>query len=336
MGRPLVKYGSYGPDVLTVQQCLGCKPLDSDFGSITEEAVIDFQAEQELAPDGIVGSDTWSALEREFGLPIYPPPMFPTLSDEQIEAICTLAAKSKIASYNWKDRGKAPIGYTKGMAVSWSTVYRKFLAGDSSVLEMAKADTYDDDYDALSWLRPEFNAVGMTNEIAGADTLRHVMVLLMGAGMRESSGQHCEGRDQSASNTSADTAEAGGWQQSANSLSCSDEAQKLYDEYFAGGGMDGSQPLCALDIFAEDVSCSSSDWSCYGSGKGLNFQKMAKHCPQFAVEVCGIAMRNLRKHFGPVGRKEIELKTEADELFRLIQRFVDEMETPIAPETPVA
>jgi Putative peptidoglycan binding domain len=325
MGRPLLKYGSYGPDVLLVQQCLEASPLDSDFGSITEEAVIHFQREQRLDADGIVGTATWAALEDEFELPPYPPPMFPTLNQEQIDAICELAAKSAIAKYNWADRGKAPIGYVQGMAIAWSTTYRKFLAGDTSALEMAKADTYDDAKDAISWFRSNFNAIGMTNDEAGADTLRHLFVMLMGLGMRESSGQHCEGRDQSASNTSSDTAEAGLFQQSANSLSASPEMQKLYDEYFAGGGLDGSQPLCALEIFSEDVSCSSSDWSCYGSGKGYNFQTMVKHCPQFTVEVCAVGLRVLKDHWGPVKRKELELRTEADQLFHLIQRFIDEM-----------
>jgi Putative peptidoglycan binding domain len=333
MGRPLIKYGSYGPDVLTVQECLGCEPLDSDFGSITEQAVMQFQGDSGLSIDGVVGTDTWKALELEYDLPPYPPPMFPTLSDHQIDSICEVADKSKIASYNWKDRGTAPTGYTRGMAIAWSTVYRKYLAGDTAALEMAKADTYDDSKDALSWFRSNYNAIGMTNDKAGPDTLRHLFVMLIGLGMRESSGQHCEGRDQSASNTSSDTAEAGLYQQSANSLSASSEMQKLYDEYFAGGGMDGEQPLCALEIFSEDVSCSSSDWGCYGSGKGFNFQKMIKSCPQFAVEVCGVGLRVLRQHWGPIGRKEVELRPEADDLFRLIQRYIDEMgddSTPVA------
>jgi peptidoglycan hydrolase-like protein with peptidoglycan-binding domain len=331
MGRPLLKYGSYGPDVLTVQQCLNATPFDSDFGSMTESAVEKFQRQQHLSADGIVGTDTWTALEQEFDLPPYPPPMFPTLSNVQITAICDVADKSKIASYNWHDRGTAPTGYTRGMALAWSTVYRKWLAGDSSVLEMAKANTGDDAKDAISWYNSNFNSIGMHNDEPGADTLRHLFVLLMGLGVRESSGQHCEGRDQSASNTSSDTAEAGLFQQSANSLSASPEMQKLYDEYLSGGGLDGSQPLCALDIFAEDVSCSSSDWGCYGSGKGFNFQTMCKHCPQFAVEVCAIGLRVLKDHWGPIKRKEAELRTEADDLFRLIQRFLDEAE-----DTPVA
>jgi hypothetical protein len=328
MGRPLIKYGSYGPDVLTVQECLECEPMDSDFGSITEAAVEKFQRASGLSVDGIVGTDTWAALELEFDLPPYPPPMFPTLSDEQIAAICELSDKSAIARYHWADRGQAPVGYTRGMAIAWSTVYRKYLAGESTAIEMAKADTYNDAKDALSWYRSNFNAIDMTNDDAGPDTLRHLFVLLMGLGMREPSGQHCEGRDQSADNTSSDTAEAGLFQQSSNSLSASSEMQKLYDEYFAGGGMDGEQPLCALNIFNADVDCSSSDWSCYGSGKGFNFQTMCKHCPQFAVEVCAVGLRVLKDHWGPIKRKEAELRPEADDLFRLIQRLIDE--TPVA------
>ena len=69
MGRPMLQYGSYGPDVRTVQECLECSPLDSDFGSITEDAVIKFQRQQDLTADGIVGTNTWNALEEEFDLP---------------------------------------------------------------------------------------------------------------------------------------------------------------------------------------------------------------------------------------------------------------------------
>ena len=321
MGRPLLKYGSYGPDVLTVQTCLDARPLDSDFGSLTEEAVEKFQRQQGLDADGIVGNDTWAALEDEFNLPPYPPPMFPVLSDEQIEKIYKIAEKSSIASYSWRDRGQAPIGYVKGMALAFSTVLRKLMAGDSSAREMAKADTYNDDKDAISWYRSNFNSLGMTNDVAGEDTLRHLFVLLMGLGMRESSGQHCEGRDQSASNVSSDTAEAGLFQQSWNSSTCSTEIQKLYDEY-APSALSGDPPLCALSTFEEDVSCSSSDWGCYGSGKGYNFQKMAKSCPQFTVEVCGIGLRNLRQHWGPINRKEAELKVDADHMFHVVQKYI--------------
>jgi hypothetical protein len=60
----------------------------------------------------------------------------------------------------------------------------------------------------------------MRNDVSGIDTLRHLFVLMIGLGMRESSGRYCEGRDQSASNTSADTAEAGLFQTSWNARAC--------------------------------------------------------------------------------------------------------------------
>jgi len=57
----------------------------------------------------------------------------------------------------------------------------------------------------------------MDNSRGGVDVLRHLFVLLTGLGMRESSGHYGEGRDASATNTSAYTAEAGLFQVSYNS-----------------------------------------------------------------------------------------------------------------------
>jgi hypothetical protein len=54
---------------------------------------------------------------------------------------------------------------------------------------------------------------------------------MMGLGMRESSGQHCEGRDMSADNVSSDTAEAGLFQMSWNASGCSTVMQTVLDQY---------------------------------------------------------------------------------------------------------
>ena len=54
--------------------------------------------------------------------------------------------------------------------------------------------------------------------------------LLLGLGMRESSGNYSEGRDMSASNVTGDTAEAGLFQQSWNSHSASPHIAQLLDE----------------------------------------------------------------------------------------------------------
>src|SRR5215210_6802075 len=47
-----------------------------------------------------------------------------------IGQILDIAARSAIARYDWEDRGVAPRGYIKGMAVVYARVYCKLLGGD--------------------------------------------------------------------------------------------------------------------------------------------------------------------------------------------------------------
>ena len=125
------------------------------------------------------------------------------------DQILRFAEESPIASFRWKDRGVAPRGYVKGMSVVYARVYCKVKASTPAAIDMAKPDTGNPDRDALTWYAALFNDVGMDDHTAGVGTLRHLFVLLVGLGMRESSGRHCEGRDQSAVNVTSDTAEAG-------------------------------------------------------------------------------------------------------------------------------
>lgn len=65
---PVLKRGSSGPDVLTLQTTLkqlGFDPrgVDGVFGAGTEAAVIAFQKAKGLTPDGIVGPGTMAALQ---------------------------------------------------------------------------------------------------------------------------------------------------------------------------------------------------------------------------------------------------------------------------------
>ena len=311
--RPTIRRGDTGQHVVTVQTCLRVLPIDGDFGPATEAAVIDYQRREHIDADGVVGPTTWAHLEEDFNLPPYPPPLPPPLDEHTIELITRIADRSAIASYDWDDRGEPPAGYTQGMAVAFAYVVTKYHAGDTAALEMAKADTGNEDKDALAWYRDVFDDLGMNNDSAGLDTLRHLFVLQMGLGMRESSGRHCEGRDMSADNVSSDTAEAGLFQMSWNASSSSDEMGKLMDQYSQ------HPPQCALDIFRQGVSCSESEWSCYGSGDGYEYQELAKACPQFAVETTAIGLRNLRQHWGPINRYEVEVMPEADRMLRAVQ-----------------
>lgn len=249
------------------------------------------------------------------------------MDPETVALICRIAMSSSIASYPWKNRGKAPPGYTKGMAVAFGRVLVKWLQEDPTALDVSIANTHEPDTDALSWYAGIFNDLGMLNDRPGVDTLRHVFVLLMGLGMRESSGKYCEGRDMSASNVTADTAEAGLFQMSWNMRSCSPNMQRLMDEYSS------RPPACYLDIFKEGVTCSTASWKSYGSGAGYNYQELAKHCPQFAVETTAVGLRKRRKHWGPINRYDVEVKKEADDMFKQVQDII--MQPAIPPsETP--
>lgn len=321
IARPTLRIGSTGSQVTLVQRVLDARPLDGDFGNITAEAVIVFQTGCDLEADGVVGPITWDALEAEFDLPDYPPALLPPLDPATAAAIVGMARSSEIAHFEWNDRGQAPPAYIAGMAIAFATCIRKLFAFDTSALDMAKANSHDEDKDALAWYADIFNDLGMSNETAGLKTLRHLFVLLLGLGMRESSGQYCEGRDQSAENVASDTAEAGLFQQSFNSSGCSTEIEKLMAEYADGLSIDPPSQ-CALQIFANGVSCSESDWENYGSGDGRDFQDLCKHCPQFAVEAAAIGLRHLRQHWGPINRHEVEVRHEADAMFADVEALI--------------
>jgi hypothetical protein len=317
MTRPTISIGSTGPDVELVQECLEALPVDGDFGSITHEAVMQFQREQDLDIDGVVGPATWQALESTFELPPYPPLLPEPLDPETLHDLLGIASSSAIARYSWPDRGVAPPGYIKGMAIAWSTLLRKYLLSDPAAVEMAKPNTHDADVDVLAWYAGVFADAQMENRVEGLDTLRHLFALQLGLGMRESSGQYCCGRDQSASNTDGMTCEAGLFQMSWNASYSTPLMQQLLDQY---GDADNS--LCALRYFKEGVSCSQADWECYGSGPGRHYQELAKNCPQFAVETTTLGLRTIRAHWGPINRYEVELRKEADDMLADVQEIV--------------
>ena len=70
--RPTLRKGNKGPYVTAVQTMLKNKGydlgkwgVDGDFGSATEKAVKEFQADHGLDPDGVVGPKTYAALEEQ-------------------------------------------------------------------------------------------------------------------------------------------------------------------------------------------------------------------------------------------------------------------------------
>jgi peptidoglycan hydrolase-like protein with peptidoglycan-binding domain len=308
--RPVLEQNAVGAAVSELQHLLGGIDVDGEFGPDTEAAVRTFQASHGLAVNGIVDASTWAALLAHQPSASSSAALTPDATDR----IAQLAGASDLARYPWHGRGVAPPGYIKGMAVAYAAVYAKWKQQDSSALVMAAANSGNSDVDALAWYDAQFSALGMSNAAAGADTLRHLFVLLIGLGMRESSGCYCEGRDTTAGNVSADTAEAGLFQQSWNSRFASPELPKLFATYSAN-------PQGFLSIFKEGVPSKSTDN--FGSGDGAAFQALCKSCPEFAVEAAAVGLRTIRKHWGPINRQEAEIRPEADRLLQQVQGIVD-------------
>jgi hypothetical protein len=233
-----------------------------------------------------------------------------------LDQILDIAERSPVASFRWRDRGVAPRGYVKGMSVVYARLYCKMKAGDPGVIEMARADMSNRERDALTWYAELFDEAGMHNHTAGVETLRHLFVLLMGLGMRESSGRHCEGRDRSAENVTADTAEAGLFQTSFNASRAHALLPQLFQQYL-------EESSGFVEIFREGVACRPSDLENFGTGPGRDFQRLSKECPAFAAEFAAVCLRHLRKHWGPITRKEVQLVPDCDALLRSVQEVVD-------------
>jgi hypothetical protein len=321
--RPRLKLSDSGEAVKEAQQHLGIA-VTGVFDGPTDDAVRAFQARSSLTVDGIIGPYTWRALLAD-RVPD-PTGQSTELSADTINAIVALAGSSPIARYSWPERGPAPVGYIKGMAVTFALVCQKWKAGESAAQLAAAADTSNDNVDALSWYNSNFHNLGMSNGMAGLNTLRHLFVLLLALGMRESSGNCFAGRDTTVPDPTSENAEAGLFQQSHDSFHASPELTKLMEAY-------EDNPAWGFQhIFREGVSGGPSPD--VGMGVGAAFQRLCKLSPAFAVEAAAIGLRtiggdgNHRGHWGPINRKEAELRPEADSLFAQVQQIVEAARAP--------
>jgi hypothetical protein len=234
-----------------------------------------------------------------------------------LAALDAAAVGSACYRYQWMNRGQMPRGFIKGVARAWARALCEPTRSELALV--SQAQTTDTVHDALAWYQAQFAAVGMSNGQPGVDTLRHVYVLLLGLGMRESSGRHCVGRDTSATNTTASTAEAGAWQTSYNSHGFHTQL----DVIIARFATDNAH--CHLSTFAEGVTCSAADWQNWGTGPGFDFQKREKECPVFAAEYAAVMMRvsgGSGGHYGPLRTRTAELRPECDAMLQQVQQLV--------------
>lgn len=236
--------------------------------------------------------------------------MTPVVTEQKKEEVTAkilqIASTSKCATYRWKDRGVAPIGYIKGMALLYAKNHCKPL----STINTGK-------YGALDWY-------GMER------TQRNLFTLMTGLGLRESSGKYCCGRDRSNPSTGTSTgAEAGTFQTSYNAAysvqvngnpAAADEMRALLGKY----QVDSSK--CLLDVFKEGVNqayCTGGNAENFGSGVGLEYQKLSKSCPAFHAEFTALTLQNSYKHYGPIIKKAAEFKEECRDMYIQIEQVLE-------------
>src|SRR5262249_41994847 len=318
--RRTIEQGDEGPDVAECQRILGL-PADGDFGSITDSGVRAFQGACGLAKDGEVGPMTWDELD---DLDARMAAGDDGITDELAAAIDEIAADSPLQSFSWRDGGRAPPGYYAGMGKTYALAVLRLEGRDPAAEIMASPATGSPDKDVMVWYADELAEADMSegNESGGQDCLRHLFVILVGLGLRESSANTWEGRDMSASNVESTTAEAGGWQTSWNIKGCaSSEMQSLLDEYL-------EDPNGFRPTFTKGLSPTASQLDCYGSGDGATYQWLARYSPAFAALVTAVGLRRLRGHWGPIGRREVDVVPQVDDFLIEVERAMSTTPTP--------
>lgn len=247
------------------------------------------------------------------------------LDPATINKIAAAAKASELAQWNWGGRGHAPTGFIQGMAVSYAQALQHLAASDSISQAMVRVVDSPTEHDVFDQYEETFATLGMTFEAPDIDRLRLLWVVLTGLAMRESSGGQDIGRDQSASNVSADTAEAGTWQQSWDSRVASPELPKLLEAYR------GTQPDAVDAIFKQGITLRPGALESFGDGDGRTFQDLAKARPSFAVQCAAIGLRTLCTHWGPIIRREAEIVPAADALFKQVQTIVEGAQPVVDP-----
>jgi len=204
-------------------------------------------------------------------------------------------------------QGQAPSGYLLGVAKN----YQHALCHpnpDATRPLSNEPESVRDQTDALSWYASNFRAAGMET----SPPIRKLYVLMLSHGMMESSGRWCCGRDTSADNTSAETAEAGIWQTSWDSHNGTGSAALM--RVWNAPTQD-----CLLDTFKQGISSCPSVSKNWGVGVGVEFQQRSKVCPAFAADYVAVMLRVQRKHYGPINRKMADIAPECDDMFKQIE-----------------
>lgn len=313
--HPVLERGDSGPAVEELQRILGL-PLDGEFGVVTEAGVKQFQRAASLSADGVVGKDTWRALD---DLDAKMERGSDGINNRLAHKIDILCASSSLNDYQWDDRGVLPPGYYAGMAKTYALALTSDESSINDAVEvMSKRSRGDTAHDALALYEVGFEAMDIDVRAGGVETLRALFIMMVGLGARESSGDHWCGRDMSADNVESTTAEAGFAQTSWNISNFSALIPPLLTLYW--DDPNGFRPTFERGCPSPD----EEDLNAYGSGDGARYQFLAKFSPAFHALVTGVGMRLGCAHWGPIKRGEVDLIEEVQELLQEVEALVDQ------------
>lgn len=223
--------------------------------------------------------------------------------------------------------GSAPIGYTVGLAETYAWAYANLKSGQPDpYVKLMVRPVVPSIRDGLHRLSEKLAAQGMTNDTE-RERLRNLFVILYELGVRESDGRYYLGLDTGIYKPGSErydptglTTEAGLFQSSWNYSYDTPRLKELFAQY-----RDGARTGVPLSVFAEGVPApKGEEGSNIGRGNALEFQKLVKIHPQFAVEFAALNLRNIG--YGDyffVRFRLMQISPQAENLFKEIERIVD-------------
>lgn len=259
----------------------------------------------------------------------------PMAQTQMTDEIKSVVAKSSCTSYDWNNRGVAARGYVQGVAYTYARALCN--QGLPEVMVLTKRpDMAVNANDGLLAYRSKFAFIGINESPDGVDSLRNTYGMLIGLGVRESSGKYCEGRDVSQCFVKAENAEAGLIQTSFGASRKSPVLPELFKTYASGARScmveDYGGPKSCKIRSSNNPACPTANSDTAGIGPGADWQQLTKSCPAFAVEYGAVVIRvnggsgqggTPKGEFGPIRTGSVELHPPCFDLLREVEKIVE-------------
>lgn len=232
------------------------------------------------------------------------------------DAVTAAAAASPCAKHSWNGgkQGIAPIGYVKGVALTFAKSFCEMTVPTAATKAMSQP-VGNEAKDAIQ----EYSKRGSTKipSASALELLESDYGLVLGLGMVESSGRTTISApfDSANPNPDSQTCEAGLYQTSANSLSSDPSLPLIRQQYLE------HQDWCSFDLFTSGKHPHVTPP--IGKGDGADFQQFTKGCPSFATEYAAVMLRVKRHHYGTLNIMSAEYAPACVSMFKKIESVAD-------------